>query len=214
MYLVCIFSLSEYHTVNTGVPQGSILEPLLFVLFIKDISTVISPGTNICLYADNAKIWRQMQSENDCKILQNDIDCLESWCKINLMRFHPDKCKVVTIISNRNRLAYLSLLPCSRFSYTIKNVILNYKKSEVDLGVTINDQFTWSDHHQKVTTKASQMLGLKLMKRTCHFLVNSKRKRTLYLSMVRSQFEHCSIIWCTFTASKLNDFEVIQKKRN
>ena len=125
------------------------------------------------------------------------------------MRFHPEKCKVVTINSNRNRLAYLSLSPCSRFSYAINNVILNYEKSEVDLGVTINDLFTWSDHHQKVTTKASQMLGL--MKRTCHFLVNSKRKRTLYLSMVRSQFEHCLIIWCPVIASKLNDFEVIQK---
>ena len=53
------------------------------------------------------------------------------------------------------------------------------------------------------------MLGL--IKRTCHFLVNSKRKRTLYLSIVRSQFEHCSIIWCPVTASKLNDFEIIQK---
>ena len=90
------------------------------------------------------------------------------------MRFHPNKCKVISIISNRNRLAYL--LPCSRFSYSINNVIHNYEKSEVDLGVTINDQFTWSDQQQKVTTKASQMLGV--IKRTCHFLINSKRKRT------------------------------------
>ena len=104
-------TLSEYHTVNSGVPQGSILGPLFFVLFINDISTVISPGTNICLYADDTKIWCQMQSENDCKILQNDIDCLESWCKTNLMRFHPDKCKVVTMISNRSQLTY------SRVSY-------------------------------------------------------------------------------------------------
>ena len=53
------------------------------------------------------------------------------------------------------------------------------------------------------------MLGL--IKRTSHFIMHSRRKRTLYLSMVRSQFEHCSVIWCPVTASKLYDFEVIQK---
>ena len=53
------------------------------------------------------------------------------------------------------------------------------------------------------------MLGL--IKRTCHFLVHSKRKRTLYLTMVRSQFEHCSIIWCPVTASGLVKFEAVQK---
>ena len=200
---------SDYQSVNSGVPQGSILGPLLFVLFINDIGTVISTGTNICLYADDTKIWRQMQSEIDCKLLQNGIDRLEIWCKTNQMRFHPEKCKVVSIASNGNGLAYLRLLLFSRFSYALGNNMLNYEKSEVDLGITINEQFTWSDHHLKILPKASQMLGL--IKRTCHFLTHSKRKRTLYLSMVRSQFERCSIIWCQVTASKLNDFEVIQK---
>ena len=50
-----------------------------------------------------------------------------------------------------------------------------------------------------------------LTKRTCHFLINSKRKRTLYLTMVRSQFEHCSAIWRPVSATELNKFEVIQK---
>ena len=169
---------SEYQNVTSGVPQGSILGPLLFVLFINDISTVISPGTNICLYADDTKIWREMQSEIDCEILQNDINLLEIWCRTNQMRFHPDKCKVVSIAINGNRLSYLRLLLFSRFIYALGNTILDYEKNEVDFGVTISEQFTWSDHHLKIITKASQMLGL--IKRTCHFLVHSKRKLTLY----------------------------------
>ena len=105
-----------------------------------------------------------MQSEIDCEILQNDIDRLEIWCRTNQLRFHPDKCKVVSIASNGNRLSYLRLLPFSRLSYALGNTILDYEKNEVDLGVTICDQFTWSDHHLKIITKASQMLGL--IKRT------------------------------------------------
>ena len=197
-------AFSEYQAVSSGVPQGSILGLLLFVVFINDINTVISPGTNICLYADDTKIWREMHTVNDCKILQNDKDSLDIWCKRNQMRFHPEKCKVVSIISNSNRLFYIGIMPFSRYSYTIGNTIV-----KVDLGVTINDQFTWTDHHQKIITKASQMLGL--IKHTSHFIIPSRRKRTLYLSMVRSQFEHCSVIWCPVTASKLYDFVVVQK---
>ena len=202
-------AFSDYRSVKSGVPQGSILGPLLFVLFINDISSVISLATKICLFADDTKIWRAMQSESDCNILQNDIDKLYTWCKVNKMIFHPNKCKVVSLISNANSLTHLRLLPFSQFCYTLGSSILNYEESELDLGVIINDRFTWSDQQNKILSKASQMLGL--TKRTCHFLVNSRRKRTLYLSMVRSHFEHCSIIWRPLTATQLNNFEVIQK---
>ena len=202
-------TFSDYKPVKSGVPQGSILGPILFVLFINDISLEISPGTKTCLFADDTKIWRPMQSELDCKILQNDINNLNKWCKTNKMLFHPEKCKVVSIISNANRLTHINLLPFSKFSYILGSSVLNYEENEVYLGVIINDKLTWSDHQNKIILKASQMLGL--TKRTCHFLINSKRKRTLYLTMVRSQLEHCSAIWRPVSATELNKFEVIQK---
>ena len=86
-------AFSEYQAVSSGVLQGSILGPLLFVVFINDINTVISPGTNICLYADDTKIWREMHTVNDCTILQNDIDALDIWCKRNQLRFHPENAR-------------------------------------------------------------------------------------------------------------------------
>ena len=150
-----------------------------------------------------------MQSELDCKILQNDINNLNKWCKTNRILFHPEKCKIVSIISNANRLTHINLLPFSKFSYILGSSVLNYEENEVDLGAIINDKSTWSDHQNKIILKASQMLSL--TKRTCHFLINSKRKRTLYLTMVRSQFEHCSAIWRPVSATQLNKFEVIQK---
>ena len=81
---------SKIASVNSGVPQGSILGPLLFVLFINDISEVITEGTNIALYADDTKIWCKICS--DCVILNNDIESLSKWADRNMMKFHPNKC--------------------------------------------------------------------------------------------------------------------------
>ena len=70
---------STVKIVKSGVPQGSILGPLLFVLFINDLSTCISPNTNIALYADDTKIWRKIIHDSDNLTLQCDINSLNDW---------------------------------------------------------------------------------------------------------------------------------------
>ena len=89
--------MSHNLQVNSGVPQGSILGPLLFVLFINDLPQGLSQGTNLALYADDTKIWRNIQSASDNQILQNDINYLNDWALRNKMKFHPSKCKVLSI---------------------------------------------------------------------------------------------------------------------
>ena len=77
--------------VLSGVPQGSILGPILFVLFINDLPQGISEDTHLALYADDTKIWRLIRNEEDIVQLQKDINNLHMWSINNKMMFHPYK---------------------------------------------------------------------------------------------------------------------------
>ena len=88
---------SSFAPVISGVPQGSILGPLLFVLFINDLCDVLNPETGIYMYADDTKIWRKIDSESDQQMLQLDINKLYDWSLKNKIRFHPNKCKVLHV---------------------------------------------------------------------------------------------------------------------
>ena len=83
--------------VKSGVPQGSILGPLLFIMFINDIYDCIDPSTQISEYADYTKIWRQIHSEHDCEILQTDVNKLQDWCANNKMNFNTEKCHALAV---------------------------------------------------------------------------------------------------------------------
>ena len=83
--------------VKSGLPQGSILGTLLFVLFINGMFECVSQKTDIALYADDTKIWREIKISEDKFILQSDIDKLFEWSNRNKMKFHPSKSKVLSI---------------------------------------------------------------------------------------------------------------------
>ena len=198
---------SSNKQVLSGVPQGSILGPILFVLFINDLPLGLSGGTNIALYADDTKIWRPITSETDHRTLQTDIDYLNEWATQNKMKFHPQKCKVVSIC---NRPSPLGMLPFVVFHYSLGVDILSYVDCEKDLGVHVNPSFNFSDHCEHLISKASQQFGL--VKRTCHFVKDIRRKRVLYLTLVRSQFEHCSPVWRPNGKTMIERFDKFQKK--
>ena len=190
--------------VNSGVPQGSILGPLLFVLFINDLPSGLSDGTDIALYADDTKIWRKIVSLSDCLSLQSDIDCLNNWASRNKMKFHPSKCKVLTVSSRSVDSA------TSSFAYHLGNSPLNFVDVETDLGVDITPKLSWNSQCNRLYSKACQQLGI--VRRNGHIVTDSKSRRALYLSLVRSQFENCSIVWRPTTSSLSDKLESLQKR--
>ena len=199
---------SDVVTVLSGVPQGSILGPLLFVLFINDIFFNIDENSRIGLYADDTKLWRKIATSADCDILQRDIDTFNTWCIRNKIKFKTDKCKVLTVANTEP--LFMNELPLTKYSYKLGDKILDYTSCERDLGIFINERFDWHDHHNFILKKCNQMLGM--TKRTCHFVFDRVKKRMLYLTLVRSNFEHCSTIWRPVNIVDIQKFEALQKR--
>ena len=194
-------NFSSFSPVRSGVPQGSILGPLLFVLFINDIIDELDKDTHILMYADDTKIWREICSIEDQHKLQSDIDALYAWSVKNKIRFHPNKCKAMRISLKRNKFEY---------NYALNGNVLAQSESECDLGITVSHNLKWNRHHSVITCKAAQKLGL--VKRVCSFTLNKFSRKILFLSIVRSQFEHCSVVWAPTTSSQLLCFERILKR--
>ena len=188
--------------VNSGVPQGSILGPTLFILFLNDITEGLSEGTNITMYADDTKVWRRIYKADDHYILQRDINHLLNWATRNMMKFHPDKCKTLAV-TNGHR-------PETDFIYSMSDLVIEYTDLEKDLGIHVNGKLNWNEHNEIIYSRANQKLGL--LKRTCNFVRNKSKRRALYMSLVRSQFEHCPIVWRPSAKSTLARIESIQKR--
>ena len=171
--------LSTPLKIKSGVPQGSILGPLLFILFINDMQTKISEKTQIALYADDTKIWRRIKSPADHSILQSDINALCEWARTNKMKFHPDKCKILSV--NNFHKNSLQELPFCYFPYELDNVILDYTDEENDLGILTTTKFSFKAHQTFILNKAVTQFNI--LRRTYHFVKNSKKTSNLVFNI-------------------------------
>ena len=204
---------SELTNVISGVPQGSILGPLLFVIFINDMIDCVSKETNISLYADDTKIWRQIKSVGDQEMLQKDIDALHKWSIQNKMNFHTQKCKVVPISPPGKGLNdyFNKIFPLNYiYRYNLGGVELEFVENEKDLGIHVTAKMSWDAQIDYIYSKSSSRLGL--TKRALHFMTCPKQKRSFYLGIVRSLFEHCVQVWRPTSDTSINKIERIQKR--
>ena len=87
--------------VQSGVPQGSVLGPLLFLLFINDLPNYVSPESTTRMFADDCALYRPIHTDQDARALQQDLDGLQRWEKDWLMEFHPQKCQILHITNKR-----------------------------------------------------------------------------------------------------------------
>ena len=88
---------SSWSDVSSGVPQGCLLGPLFFVIFIRDLPKVVLPGSTIALYADDCKCSRIINMAGDLELFQQDLDSLHQWSVRNFMNSDLKKCKIMKI---------------------------------------------------------------------------------------------------------------------
>lgn len=174
---------STWLPVLSGVPQGSILGPLLFVLFINDITDNISEGTRMALFADDAKIYRHILSIRDCLLLQSDLLSLEVWSHTWKMKFNASKCKVMSIAR------VMKILHV----YYLNNTFLERVNEFNDLGVLVTSTLNWDIHIRTKVNKASQLLGM--IKRSVGHHAPSKLKQLFYQTLVRPVIMYAAPVW-------------------
>ena len=191
---------SEWASVTSGVPQGSIIGPYLFLLYINDMPLVVSNST-VALFADDSKCFKSITSERDCILLQNDIDHLYEWSKSNLMTFNADKCKVLTISRARNPIDFV---------YTMNETTLEKVTRFKDLGVTVDLTLNFKDHINSVTSDTNRICGI--IRRSIGFNAPTSVKLQLYVSLCRSKLETCSQLWSPQTKCDVLSVESVQRK--
>lgn len=193
-------SLNGFNSVvfptSSGVPQGTVLGPLLFNLFIDDIFKVITVS---CLgYADDLKIYHQVTNFQDCQLLQSNLSSLDQWCLMNKLYLNVDKCLVMSFTKKTKPIVY---------KYCISGFPLDRPLFVKDLGVTFDSKLSFNMHINNITSNAYKMLGF-LMRCSSDFRRNETFK-VIFESYVRSKLEYCSIVWCPNYAVSINKIERI-----
>ena len=181
---VCVNgSSSNILPASPGVPQGSILGPLLFIVYINDITTVPLSDGSMLLYADDSLLYRPIHAIDDYDHLQQDINELCTWTNNNLLQYNSTKCKYM-IISKRKQ----PLLPSTPL--TINDSQIDRVSSFKYLGVWLTATLNWSPHITNVCKKARQHLGILYRKFYGHS--NTSTLQQLYLSYVRPHLEYAA----------------------
>ena len=195
-------SKSSFKEVLSGIPQGSALGPILFVIFINDLPEIVSCG--IKLFADDAKIYRTVNSTEDCADLQKDLLEMENWAKQWQMKFHPNKCQVMRI--GRHHPDYTYVMHDNSTGQP-----LNLEESEVekDLGVFVDNRLSFTKHIQQTVSKANKIVGM--IRRTFKYL-DENMLITLYKSQVRPILEYGVTIWHPTLKKDIISTEAVQRR--
>ena len=186
--------------VTSGVPQGSVLGPCLFLLYINDLAESLE--STVRLFADDTIAYLAIKNPGDASALQRDLDKLAAWEEKWQMEFHPDKCEVLRINKKHKENTINA-------SYNLRGHTLKVVSEAKYLGVTISGDLRWNTHITKITNKANSTLGA--LRRNVR--VSSKKiKETAYKTLVRPQLEYCSPLWDPATGVMKNKLEQVQRR--
>ena len=190
-------SASKWLPVESGVPQGSVLGPVLFLIFVNDLDDVVQ--CKISKFADDTKLFREITSNESSQALQNDLNMVATWCANWGMKLNLEKCVHLPFGKNRS----------DEVMYYIDDEIITKRHSIKDLGITISTDLKPEVHISEIVSKAYKILGL--IKRT----LSCKKSSVilpLYIALVRPILEYGAQAWSPLLQKDINKLEIVQKR--
>ena len=186
--------------VLSGVPQGTVLGPILFLVHIRGISHDLSQGTSASSFADDTRVVRGISSPEDCEQLQTDLQSIYNWANEINMEFNSTKFEWVRYSAKELAPAHSYLGPDA--------ANIEQKDSLSDLGVLMSNDLSFSLLIEKVVSSVSQMVGWGFRTfrgRSSYLLL------TLLKSLVQPHLNYCSQLWSPTHQSSINNIEQVQK---
>lgn len=189
---------SNWSKISAGVPQGSVLGPLLFLIYINDICVDVQ--SQCFLYADDTSLFDITDDPSQSShVLNNDLKVISQWCDKWSMKMNISKCESMTFSVKRNKIVHPTLF--------FEDVPIREVRSHTHLGLTLSDNLSWKEHILAIHEKASKALnvfkGLK-------FKLNRSTLIVLYKSLIRPLMEYGDIIWDGCSQEDSNILENIQ----
>ena len=189
---------SKWAPVLSGVPQGSVIGPILFLIYINDLPRDV--GSTVRLFADDTIMYRTINSERDGVSLQQDLNQLAAWEEKWQMKFHPKKCSVIRITRRKKPII------CD---YILHGHILESKTDSKYFGVEINNKLCWNNHIDNICKKANSSLAF--LRRNLQ-ISQSHIKSQAYTTLVRPQLEYAAAVWDPYTKEKQEQLEMVQRR--
>ena len=184
--------------VLSGVPQGSVLGPVLFLIFINDLLDNIR--SSVRLFADDCVLYRNIHSLQDCLALQEDLTSLGQW-EADEMKSNVAKCHSMRVTRHQHHKQIL-------LDYTLHNQTLENVQSAKYLSITITDTMDWGQHVSEISSKATKTLGF--LRKNLAFAPRSTKKVT-YKTLVRPKLEYAAHILSPHSKLQNNQIEKVQR---
>ena len=199
---------SDIAKVISGVPQGTVLGPLFFILFINDLEQVVTSST-VSFFADDTRVSKQIDCYADCLMLQEDLFSILDWSRRNNMKLHEQKFELLNHLHNSSNSCSELPFHSETMLYKVSSDNVLYPVSDVrDLGVMVSSDLSWSKHIGSMVSKARSTLSWMLS-------VFKTRERTimttLYKSLIRSLLEYCCPLWNPSKVTEIQLLEGVQR---
>jgi hypothetical protein len=190
-------SVSGWLNCTSGVPQGSVLGPLLFLLYINDLPDCVK-HSQIYLYADDAKIFKSVTCRLDCFLLQQDIDAIVAWCSYWQLKLNISKCLYMRF----------GLVDRPYMEYNMSGIALRNVASTPDLGVIFDSKLSFSQHCNSVANNGFKRAHMLLR---CFYTRDRKLLMKLFNTFVLPVLEYNSPVWSPHLAKDIAILERVQK---